>query len=238
MNTLVLLPGMDGTGDLFRDLIAAMGSRVPVEAGSYPTTQDLTTAQLERCAEDLLLRFDSVVLLGESFSGPIAISLAAKHGARVKGLVLCGTFARTPIPMARLLQALVRFIPSVILGAPFIARCLSRSLSSRLRLDFVAALAKVSPAVLRSRLSAVLAVDVTAELARITAPIMILTGTRDRVVPPRATELLRRIQPTARVVALEGPHWILQVRPGEAADAIVEFVSRIEEFGDWSPHPS
>ena len=54
-------------------------------------------------------------LLGESFSGPLAIRIAANPPAGLAGVILCGTFAKNPLPWLRLGAAVGR------------ARCRSRA---------------------------------------------------------------------------------------------------------------
>lgn len=85
--TLVLLPGMDGTGMLFEPFIAALGDAFPITVVTYPPTADSQTyADSLNLAALALPPKGLLVLLGESFSGPIAISLAAANPKRVVGL--------------------------------------------------------------------------------------------------------------------------------------------------------
>ena len=73
--TLVLLPGMDGTGDLFAAFLSAPGCDLDVKVVSYPTDVALGYADLEAFARAALPTDRPFVILGESFSGPIAISI-------------------------------------------------------------------------------------------------------------------------------------------------------------------
>lgn len=47
MTCLVLLPGMDGTGSLFSDFVAALGELVKPVVVDYPLEQVLDYLQLE-----------------------------------------------------------------------------------------------------------------------------------------------------------------------------------------------
>ena len=111
MTTLVLLPGMDGTGSLFDPLIEALAGKMQVAVVRYPSAEPAGYSELERFAEESLPAEGPLILLGESFSGPIAISLAANHSDRVVGLILCCTFARNPYPALSRLKALTRLAP-------------------------------------------------------------------------------------------------------------------------------
>ncbi len=76
--TLVLLPGLDGTGILFTPLVVALGNGRRVIVVTYPTSEKAQTyAKLHEVAGAALPPSGPLVLLGESFSGPLAISLAA-----------------------------------------------------------------------------------------------------------------------------------------------------------------
>jgi hypothetical protein len=77
MVTLVLLPGMDGTGTLFEPFVAALGHEFAVKVVDYPRAEPLGYEQLELFATAALPSEGPLILLGESFSGPIAVALAA-----------------------------------------------------------------------------------------------------------------------------------------------------------------
>ena len=89
--TLVLLPGMDGSGLFFRDFIAALGPSVRTVVVAYPPDRALDYAALEAIAHQSIPADQPFILVGESFSGPIAIGLAALWPERLAGLVLTPT---------------------------------------------------------------------------------------------------------------------------------------------------
>src|SRR5687768_1455482 len=108
--TLVLLPGMDGTGLLFADFVAALGAQVETQVLRYPPDEILGYAELEARVRAALPTDRPLVLLGESFSGPIAISIAATPPPNLRGLILCCTFARFPLPAS--IKALAKLLPT------------------------------------------------------------------------------------------------------------------------------
>jgi pimeloyl-ACP methyl ester carboxylesterase len=224
MITLVLLPGMDGTGDLFAPFVAALGPDQSVVVVRYPTDEALGYAELEAIARAALPVDRPFVLLGESFSGPIAISLAASQPSLLMGLVLCCSFARSPQPVLSPFRALVGTLPLAAVPAVLLeALLLSRFGTSALRSAFRAAVAKVSAVAMRARVRAVLTVDVSAKLASVAAPVLYLRAARDRVVPASASHLIVRLKPDTRVVELEAPHFLLQAVPSAAALEIKAF---------------
>ena len=92
----VLLPGMDGTGDLLTSFAARLAAHRPVDIIAYPAGQPLGYAALQTYIESRLPagRF---VVIGESFSGPLAIAVAATN-ERTAGLILASRFANHPLP--------------------------------------------------------------------------------------------------------------------------------------------
>jgi len=75
--TLVLLPGLDGTGDFFAPLVAALGDRIPTCIVRYPLAGATDYPTCMAIARTALPTERPYILLGESFSGPIAVCLAA-----------------------------------------------------------------------------------------------------------------------------------------------------------------
>ena len=108
---LVLLPGMDGTGRLFDPLLHALPPNVAVQVLRYPPDQVLDyPALVERVWQQLPLD-RPFVLLGESFSGPVAVSIAARRPSALLGLVLCSSFVRNPRSALAPLSPLLKLLP-------------------------------------------------------------------------------------------------------------------------------
>ena len=229
MVTLVLLPGMDGTGTLFEAFVAALGSEFNVKVVSYPTTEPLGYPELESIARTALPSEGPFVILGESFSGPIAVSLAASCSSQLKGLVLCCTFVRNPRPVFSVLKPFVGVLPVAFAPVHFLFHLLlGRSYTAALCTALTQALAQVSPSALRARLRAVLSVDVLAKLAEVNVPVLYLRASHDRLVPQTASKLVAQLCPHAEVVQLEAPHFLLQAVPSEAARIVAAFVREVE----------
>lgn len=222
---------MDGTGTLFQPLVNALSGAASLKVVAYPPAAPNGYDVLQNVAEAALPADESIILLGESFSGPIAISLAAKYPNRIKGVVLCCTFAQNPHPYLAPLSFVAALAPIKQLPLAFAcAALLGRHVTPALRRALGAALAMVSGAAFRARLQAVLSIDVSADLARVTAPILYLRASEDRLIPKRASDLIKHLQPSAQVKEIEGPHCLLQAAPAEAAQAIREFIRVVEPW--------
>jgi pimeloyl-ACP methyl ester carboxylesterase len=225
---LVLLPGLDGTGDLFEPFVEALGSEIPVGIVSYPPHEPLTYSELERRVRENLPDDEPYVLLGESFSGPIAISLAASRPKHLSGLILCCSFARNPRRWLRALSGIVSRFPVERVPSAVASFLLMNSLSHQaMRSALDEAIRRTSPAVLRARIVAVLDADVTDRCADIRVPVLYLRAARDRLVSESASRLIRRAVPGARVAVFDAPHFLLQVAPNEAAQIVRQFLREV-----------
>lgn len=226
MTTLVLLPGLDGTGLLFASFIAALGPGMKTVVVRYPTDKALAYRELEAIARTCLPADEDYFLLGESFSGPIAISIAASRPAGLRGLVLCCSFARNPRPLLSPFRPLLPLVPVATLPLALLSHfVLGRFTSSALRQGLAESLSQVSPTAVRTRAQAALSVDVSASLAGFALPLLYLRAAEDRVIPASASRTLRTLVPDIRIVDFTAPHFLLQVLPSQAADCVREFMA-------------
>jgi pimeloyl-[acyl-carrier protein] methyl ester esterase len=224
---LVLLPGMDGTGILFEPLLKVLPESLSPVVVSYPGDVALSYSELLQRVEANLPSTEPFIVLGESFSGPIALRVAASCPARLKGIVLCASFASNPVRLfPSVCQSLIRpFIFSLrFLGL----RAALAGYSSPSLLEMVReANRAVTPEVLAARARAIVVVNAEDALAACNYPILYLAGSADRVVPKRNYERIKTINQSVKLVVLPAPHLVLQAAPAEAARAITEFAASV-----------
>lgn len=225
MVAVVLLPGMDGSGLLFDEFVSELRCRSIVI--SYPTDQPLGYEELEQYVRSLLPSNEPFVLLAESFSGPLAIALAASPPPQLKAIVLVCTFARLPVPSFMLLCARPFGLLPLWRAPMFLA---SRILFGRYRSEAKDALLRrainaVMPKAWRARLKAVLSADKTSSLCRIRVPLLYLRASQDRVVFSSASAVISVHVPGSKVVPIEGPHFLLQTKPQESVAAVRAFAA-------------
>jgi len=225
MVALVLLPGLDGTGLLFADFAASFGPDVEIIVVSYPSDATVGYSELEPIARSFLPKNQPFFLLGESFSGPVAISIAASRPSGLLGLVLCCSFARNPRPALAVLRPLLAVAPVAALPLALLSFfVLGRFSSPALRRSLSESLVQVSPSVLRARARAALSADVSASVPRVGVPVLYLRASEDRVVPESASQSIVALAPATKVVEFPAPHFLLQVLPSQAAAAVREFM--------------
>ncbi len=168
-----------------------------------------------------------MVVLGESFSGPLAIAIAADPPANLVGLVLSTTFARAPVPMSRWLAPFARFAP--VRGVPVAALAwvlLGRWRTASLQRALRDALTRVDPAVLRFRAGLTMRVDVSALLARVRVPTLYLQASEDRLLAAAAHRSIAAAVAGCAVVQVVGPHLLLQAAPRACAEEVCRAARR------------
>lgn len=222
---LVLLPGLDGTGKLFAEFLKALDLGSCAQVVPYPPDVPLGYDELELLVRAALPTGGRFVILGESFSGPLAIRIAAHPPPALVGLILCVTFASNPYPHLAWARGLAALLPLKSLPrwlrAPLMWGSASPSKAPR---QSERAMAGVDAAVIRRRIAALLSVDETAALAKISVPTLVLCATGDRVISKAASMRLMHGIRHAQRLDVDGPHLLLKTRPKECAAAVLNFI--------------
>jgi pimeloyl-[acyl-carrier protein] methyl ester esterase len=228
MLTLVLLPGLDGTGIFFEDfadLLRKDATFKPLVI-SYPNDPALGYIELESFVRATLPRDERFILLGESFAGPLATMIAASNPPNLVALILCVTFARNPHPLLPLATAALKPLPAF--RVPYFIQhrnIFGKFSSAPLRAKLRSIRGRVSAKTLKARLECVARVDVTEKLRTVKVPILDLRAIDDRVVSGASGDYIRKILPGVATADLDSPHVMLQAVPHEALAAIKKFVS-------------
>jgi pimeloyl-ACP methyl ester carboxylesterase len=223
MTRLVLLPGLDGTGLLFKPLLRALPAHICTQVVAYPGDCHLSYPALAQWVLGRLPPDEPYVLLGESFSGPVAVLVAAQRPPQA--LVLACSFICSPLPWLRPIRHVLNWLPSPLAWLRYWSWALvgakaPAEVTNALR----AALATVSPQVLLQRAAAISTVDVTQDFAALSCPVLYVQAARDRLVPPSCADEVLRLHPGTAVKRIDGPHGLLQVRPERCAEVIASFM--------------
>jgi len=228
--TLILLPGLHGTPCLFGPLLAVIPAEMPRRLVNFPTDRPCSVRQLLELLERELEGEAEMVLIAESFSGPIAMQFAAANPGRVRALILCATFVAEPVPvtLCYLATPLIWLhvpIPAIairmFLGGIRAPRALVRQVAAAVRLN--------SPRVLAHRVRLAGWVNSVKALQSCKVPILCLGARRDRLVGRRSVRRIRRLRPDIPIRMLDAPHLMLQLMPGAAWREISEFLAGIPE---------
>ena len=223
---IILLPGMTGTADLLADLSGALAPHREVHVISYPNTGPQDYETLTRYVSDRLPT-RPFVILGESFSGPIALEIAVREPGRTAGLAMAATFARHPLPTV--LTSFTSWmdlsmVPQMMIEAIMLGPYGTPELKSL----FLRAIMQLPSDTLRARTAETLNVDKSHLLAAVGCPALCLTGRHDRLIPTTCGHEIASGIVACLSHAVEGPHMFLETHPYEAAAAIESFCRNVE----------
>ena len=259
--TLLLLHGLGGCARHWLQVLPALGERSRVVALDLPgfgRSQPIAgTVSLERIVDVLAaavstLGLGPVVVVGHSFSGPVAIRFAAAHPDAAAGVALIGggVFQFSALLGLRRMRWFMRHrarstlaIGAEALGAglplpPAARRAIARSawLRQALLWPYVSTprgLSAEAAALLldgvgapgvRAVVRAVGGSDPLQGIERVGCPVLSIAGARDLIVPLADTEELARAVPGLRSVVLEGcGHMVMLERPAQLVRELSEF---------------
>ncbi len=219
---LLLLPGLDGTGRLFARFAALLPSSARVEAMAYPPNPSHTLEDLADLVEAQIGQRTATVI-AESFSGPVALRVAARRRTALAKVVLIASFAAPPrswpLALARLLPLAALPPPRVLIAATM----LNGSGDPALLAELMAVVRSIPPAVMASRLRLLAGLG-SADL-RCDVPVLALQALRDRIVPARSMDALRAACPQLAERSVDGPHLLLQAQPRSCLELIWPFIA-------------
>ena len=177
-----------------------------------------------------------MIVLAESFSGPVAVDLVGSGQLKANCLILCSTFATSPRPIV--LKILSCLPLNLLIRLPF-PRSLFQYIieggreTTDLFFNMWQRVKTLVPAkVLVHRLKIISQVDVRDRLSKLTVPCLYIQATSDRSVPPSSLFDFIELVPDLRVKRIRGPHFILQAQPLASLHAIQNFVSLITNEND------
>ncbi|NPV67932.1 MAG: alpha/beta fold hydrolase [Anaerolineae bacterium] len=160
------------------------------------------------------------VVVGHSMGGAVALHMALEDSRRVAGLVLIATGAHLPIAPDLWLASGGEGMATALQ-----ARMWAETAPAALRQRGLTRLAAVEPDVLRADLAACAQFDVRAALGRITAPVLVIGGTADCIVPLALSEALAKGLPNAELIAVAGGgHMLTLEQPEAVAGAILRWL--------------
>lgn len=225
--TIVLLPGLNGTSGLFKPLLECKPDNFDVVCIAYPTHDIKNYFELTELVMSELRKIQgSFILVGESFSGPIALFISHKKPDGLLGTIMVASFVSAPnLKIARYLPWRIGFR----LAKPLYAHRIALSKEKNQSFLKIASLElkKVSPEVLAHRIQQVFSVNAEAELQECDVSLAYFRGKYDYIVPKWNFDTILRLKPKINVVTFSSQHFLLQSRPQEAWTAISAFANGV-----------
>jgi len=217
---------MDGTGSLFAPFLEHAPDAFDTRVVAYPCDVGDTSVLVTR-AFDSLPTGEPFVIVAESFSGPIALTLAERRPVGLRAVVLCASFVTNPVP--QLPTAIASLVRAPLFAATptrlVVAALLGASGTPALRARLGEALGSVPPDVLAQRARASLRTDARGALIACGVPLLVLRATNDRVVAASCAREIIAVRPDAVLREVAAPHLLLQVAPVAAWAEIARFTA-------------
>ncbi len=223
---IVLLPGLDGTGLLFKPFLEALPQGTETQIVSYPMDRPLGYRELTDLVAGKLPK-EKYVLLGESFSGYIACQIARQRPKPLQAVIFVGAFLDNPRP---LLLALAGRLPmDRLLSAPipdFIVKryLLGQNADQNLTALVTDCLRQVSPQVLATRLQEIARLNSSLQCCDLASHY--IQADADRLVPKSCLESFKKVFDNLHVHEIPGGHLILQSNPTACAKVVNDVIAR------------
>jgi pimeloyl-ACP methyl ester carboxylesterase len=218
---IVLVPGMDGTGELFYRQLPLLEKSYRV--ATYALRDDAANletlaADLKRVIEEVAPDKRSAIVMGESFGGAIALTAALTYPQHVSALLILNSFpyfapqCRLRLALAGLkilpwgAMSLVRYATAFRMHSPHTHR---RELKR-----FIELTAQATREGYINRLGLLRSYDVRARLNEVGCPTLFLAADQDHLVPSlaQARYMADRV-PSALVRVLSGHGHICLIAP-------------------------
>jgi 3-oxoadipate enol-lactonase len=243
---IVLVPGMDGTGDLFYRQVPLLQKSYTV--ATYALRDDATNMEvladdLRRVIEQAAPEEKRAIVMGESFGGAIALSTALRYPKHVSGLVILNSFPYfAPQFRLRLGIAAVSLIPW---GAMSLVRYATSMLmhSRHTHRDelkkFLELTARSTRMGYRNRLRILKTYDVRDRLRELQCPSLFLAAEKDHLVPSVAqARLMAEHASSATVKVLSGHGHICLIAPDvDMCRILAEWQSGTSDIANGSDTP-
>lgn len=226
---IILLPGLDGTGELFEPLLKFLPERIKPIVISYPRDLCRTYEELKTLATASIPGDMPFFVLGESFSGPLSVMIAHEKPRGLSGLILCATFVRNPF---FLLPSWMRFlsVSPIFRLWPDLITLRARLAGENFRpiADLaLKAIRSVIPGVIAHRVKSILSVNVEKELESCNCPALYLMAGKDKLIRSHNYRRIKTLKKDVGLETIDTQHFILQLEPERSGKLIVEFMDSV-----------
>lgn len=238
--TLVLVHEMGGTLESFDDVLPRLSKSRRVlrydTRGAGLSEKLRGSGDIDVMADDVAGLIDAlgvtgrVAIAGVAVGGAIAIHFAARHAARTAALVAMGPAVGVALERraatAALADALERDGTRAGIEAGLANSYPERMRGDRARFERVRNQRLGNdPASQAAIYRMLIAMDLSADYARIACPTLLLAGRHDGLRPPATVEPLAKLIPGARFEALETAHFAPMQTPELVAGTIDRFLT-------------
>ncbi len=226
---LVLIPGLDGTGEFFKPFLDVYGRQsaqiIPLPQSGPQDYASLTEYVAQRLPED-----QDYVLLAESFGGPIGANLALRGLRRLKGVIFVATFLSPPpwwLTTLGLMLPLQTMMPTRA-GTLLLRWLLAGAQASAEYMSWVrSVVGGVPAAIIKARIRALR--GLRRQQGKTAVPALYLHARQDHMIPARKYAEFNRHFSDIKLFKIDGPHLILPARAGDCAQIIRRMFPRLKK---------
>lgn len=220
---IVFLPGLDGTGLLFRDVIHALPEKLNIDVVNL---NNLNGVSYYDQAVELAQQFkaEDLILVGESYSGRIVYELCQLLDDQVKAVILVASFVSSPSAISNFAGLLPKIFFRKNILTKLVIQILGFNFSDSNKKvnDVIDSLEKSDQIKLQSRMKNIATLDLPNK--HVTCEAVYIQPSRDFLVNDNARKTIRIIFKNCDFVGVKGGHFIAQSNPKACADIIKEVI--------------
>lgn len=223
---LVLLPGMDGTGELFEPFTDILPSSV--NALVIPLLQEIGASYQAQARYVASKIHGPSIIVAESYSGMVALALVKEFPEKVEKIVFVASFLSSPSRLSKLAGNIPQPIIKLAKEPNWLLEKLlfGRGDKQYLRQKFKQVMSSISPALIQFRLRQISSIG--APEVESTVPSLYLLANQDILVSKSVVAIFIDTFKNVIVNELDGTHFLLQTNPKGAWRAIQAFVETPE----------
>jgi pimeloyl-ACP methyl ester carboxylesterase len=225
---LILIHGAGGSFFSFHPYLRRLAGETvyALDLPGHGESEGAGRQSIDEYAEDVAhfmesVQIESAVIVGLSMGSGIALTLALKHPSKVKALILLGSGAKL-----RVAQTTLENIGKQETFASTVETVNQACFSSYASQDLIAlskkSMLSTGPSILLGDYLACNQFDVTAQLAHIQTPTLILCGAEDAMTPPKYSHYLKEHVPNAQLHILEKTGHMLTLEQPNAVAALMK----------------
>jgi len=232
MHTLLLLPGLACDAELFRHQRPALERTHRVHVGDAHEHHDTLPAM---AAALLAEQPGSLVLVGASMGGMLALEIARQAPQRVRGIALLGSTARADTPeLVKLRQQACELFAAGRMDEVLRANVLFafhpvNAANRGLVGDYLAMIRRAGAAQLIRQNRAVLQrEDLRPHLAAIACPALVVVGEADGLTTPEQSREMAALLPNARLEIVPGAgHMLTMEQPARVTALLLDWLATL-----------